>query len=82
MPIVVFISMVPSIGGLGIREGAIVAFFTPFVGRENAFAVSLLMLASLFFLSVIGGVVYFTRNVRERGVSVRASKGTKHSVDE
>ena len=40
MPIVVFISMIPSLGGLGVREGAIVALFSPLVGRDMAFSAS------------------------------------------
>ena len=41
MPLVTIVSMLPSIGGLGLREGAIVAFFGPAVGSENAFAVGI-----------------------------------------
>ncbi|RKY41894.1 MAG: hypothetical protein DRP85_04780 [Candidatus Makaraimicrobium thalassicum] len=59
MPVVTFISMIPSVGGLGVREGAIITFFTPLAGKETAFAVSLLLLAALIFISIIGGVVYF-----------------------
>ncbi|MFH1846704.1 MAG: lysylphosphatidylglycerol synthase transmembrane domain-containing protein [Candidatus Omnitrophota bacterium] len=59
MPIVTFISMMPSMGGLGVREGAIVSFFAPFAGKESAFAVSLLVLFGLFFVSIIGGITYF-----------------------
>ena len=33
MPVVTFISMLPSLGGLGVREGATVAFFSAIVGR-------------------------------------------------
>lgn len=58
MPVVTFISMLPSLGGLGVREGATVAFFAPITGREPAFAVSLLLLLGLFFLSLIGGFIY------------------------
>lgn len=58
MPVVTFMSMIPSIGGLGVREGAIVAFFAPVVGKETSFAVSILLLFSLFFLSLIGGMIY------------------------
>jgi hypothetical protein len=58
MPIVTFISMLPSIGGLGVREGATMAFFAPLVGKEIAFAGSLLLLFGLFFLSFIGGAIY------------------------
>ena len=58
MPVVTFISMVPSVGGLGVREGAIVAFFTPLAGKETAFAASMLFLFGLLFISFIGGVIY------------------------
>ncbi|MFH1395147.1 MAG: lysylphosphatidylglycerol synthase transmembrane domain-containing protein [Candidatus Omnitrophota bacterium] len=58
MPIVTFISMVPSIGGLGFREGAMVIFFSSLAGREAAFAVSLLLLFGLLAISIIGGAIY------------------------
>ena len=50
--------MLPSIGGLGLREGAIVAFFGSMVGNEKAFGISILLLATLFLISVIGGIIY------------------------
>ncbi|MBD3378943.1 MAG: flippase-like domain-containing protein [Candidatus Omnitrophica bacterium] len=58
MPVVTFVSMIPSVGGLGVREGAIVALFSPLAGKETAFAVSLLLLCGLLFLSLIGGLIY------------------------
>jgi len=58
MPVVIFVSMVPSIGGLGVREGAIVAFFSPVVGKDVAFAGSMLLLAGLFLVSIVGGLFY------------------------
>ena len=58
MPVVTFISMIPSIGGLGVREGAMVAFFSPLVGRDTSFAVSLLLLFGLFIISFVGGLTY------------------------
>jgi len=64
MPVVMFISMVPSLGGLGFREGATVVLFAPFVGKEIAFAVSLLMLGALFFISIIGGGIYLVWSVK------------------
>jgi hypothetical protein len=35
-----------------------VVFFGPLIGRENAFAVSVLWLFILLIISVIGGVIY------------------------
>jgi len=70
MPVVIFISMVPSIGGLGIREGAIVMFFAPLAGKEMAFAVSMLLLGMLFMISIIGGLIYLWWGVS----GIRAAK--------
>ena len=58
MPVVIFISMLPSIGGLGVREYAIVTFFSGLAGKEVAFAVSLLVLSGYFLISIAGGVIY------------------------
>ncbi len=63
MPVVVFISMLPSVGGIGVREGAMVAFFTPITGRETAFAVSLLGLFSLLLVSFAGGIIYLVWSI-------------------
>lgn len=70
LPIVAVISMFPSINGLGIREGAYVYFLSSTIGRENALTYSLLNLLSLFFVSLIGGLVYlFNRGTFKMEVS-------------
>ena len=66
MPVVTFISMIPSIGGLGVREGAIVALFAPLAGKDNAFAASLLLLSLLFFASFVGGIIYLWWSINAR----------------
>ncbi|MFC1590785.1 YbhN family protein [Candidatus Omnitrophota bacterium] len=58
MPIVSAVGLVPSIGGLGIREGAIVILFSPLIGKEAAFALSMLVLTMLFTVSIAGGLIY------------------------
>jgi len=58
MPIVSVISMLPSLGGLGLREGAIVALFGPFMGKDTAFSMSILLLATLLIASLLGSIVY------------------------
>ena len=58
MPIISAVSLLPSINGLGIREGAMVLFFGPLIGKENAFAVSILWFLVLFVTSIAGGLVY------------------------
>jgi uncharacterized protein (TIRG00374 family) len=62
VPVVHLVSMLPSLNGLGIREGAYIYFLSPYVGREVAAAVGVLWLALLLLLSFIGGVIYFLRS--------------------
>ena len=58
------ISMIPSLGGLGVREGAYVLFFSGFGGSEKAFALGLLYFATTIGASIIGGICYlFTGRV-------------------
>jgi uncharacterized protein (TIRG00374 family) len=65
MPIVSIISMLPSIGGLGIRENAVYLLLGPYVGYENSFILSLLYLSVFLVVGFIGGVCYLFR--REKG---------------
>jgi uncharacterized protein (TIRG00374 family) len=58
IPIVSAMSLLPSINGLGLREGSMVVLFGPLIGRANALAVSILWLLILFVLSIIGGAIY------------------------
>jgi uncharacterized protein (TIRG00374 family) len=58
MPIVSILSLLPSINGLGLREGSTVLLFGPLIGRTNAFALSILLLAMLIVTSVAGGLIY------------------------
>ncbi len=61
VPVVHLISMVPSLGGLGVREWAYIKILTPYLGREYAAAIGILWLALLFLLSLIGGIIYLVR---------------------
>ncbi|MFA5389005.1 MAG: lysylphosphatidylglycerol synthase transmembrane domain-containing protein [Candidatus Omnitrophota bacterium] len=56
IPLVWAISMLPSLNGLGVREGAFVYFLKGYIGAEKAFAVSLLWLGLIMLYSVIGGL--------------------------
>lgn len=58
MPIVGVISLLPSINGLGVREGSIVLLFGPLIGKGNALAISILMVIILLMTSIIGGLIY------------------------
>lgn len=61
-PVVLLMSMVPSINGLGVRETAFVYFFKSHIGVHNASALAILYLFLLFFVSVVGGVIYLARH--------------------
>lgn len=58
VPIISAMSLLPSINGLGLREGAMVLMFGPLIGSEKAFAVSILWLAVLLLTSILGGILY------------------------
>ncbi len=60
MPVVSLVSMLPSLGGLGIRESAFVILFGPLIGSDNAFSVSILLLATLLIISLVGAVIYLS----------------------
>lgn len=61
VPVVHLVSMLPSLNGLGIREGAYIYFLKPYIGREYAAAIGILWLGLLLLLSVIGGIIYLVR---------------------
>ena len=58
IPLISLMSMLPSLNGLGLREGATVVLFGPIIGKESAFAVSILWILVLLLSSVIGGLIY------------------------
>lgn len=59
LPVIWALTMLPSINGLGIREGAFVYFLGPVVGRDGAFAISLLWFAiGVFGVALTGGIAY------------------------
>ncbi len=62
VPVVHLVSMLPSLNGLGIREGAYTYFLAPYMGREAAFALGILWLGLLILLSIIGGLIYLIRH--------------------
>ena len=68
IPLISVLTLIPSLNGLGVREGAYVYFFSalPGVGKDGAGALSLVMLAVLLFLSLAGGVVFAVSGSREK----------------
>ena len=75
VPVVHLVSMLPSLNGLGIREGAYTYFLAPYMGKEAAFALGILWLGLLILLSIIGGVIYLIRHdyhIQFKGVAPMA----------
>lgn len=70
IPLISVLTLIPSLNGLGVREGAYVYFFAGFagVGKDGAGALSLIMLAVLLFLSLVGGVVFAVSGSREKKI--------------
>ena len=60
-PLITTVSMLPSLGGLGVREGAFVYFLADRLGKGHAVALSILWFGVLLFLSFIGGLFYLAR---------------------
>ena len=58
LPAVSTISMLPSLNGLGIRESGFVGFLGNVMGKDNAFALSLLYLGVTLSVSVLGGIIF------------------------
>jgi glycosyltransferase 2 family protein len=71
VPVISLVSMVPSLGGLGVREKAYTVFLGPYIGQEHAAALSILWLGLLILSSLIGGLIYLFKqdyHVRLGGV--------------
>ncbi len=73
VPLIAMVHFLPSIGGLGVREGAFVLFFQRIgVSPENAMAMALLGRAIQLTLSLAGGVLFPFR--RELLSAAKASR--------
>jgi uncharacterized protein (TIRG00374 family) len=76
--IAIFIAMPISIGGLGVREGLGIFFFTRAVGglgSEQAMAMELLAYVVGVVVSLSGGVIYFTRGLKPAQIEKELSEG-------
>jgi uncharacterized protein (TIRG00374 family) len=66
VPIISVLLMVPSLGGLGIREGATVLLFTRVgVNEAQALALALAYDFTLLIIGLIGGTIYLVQGMRE-----------------
>ena len=57
-PLVVFVSMAPSLSGLGVREAGFVFFFKSFMTVQQAFALSLLYDVLFYGSSLLAGLAF------------------------
>jgi uncharacterized protein (TIRG00374 family) len=76
--IAIFIAMPISIGGLGVREGLGIFFFTRAVSGvvdEQAMAMELLAYVVGVVVSLGGGVIYFTRGLKPARMEQELSEG-------
>jgi len=64
VPLVWTVSMLPSLNGLGVREGAFVYFLKGDLGTDMAFTVSLLWLGVVIAFGIIGGVLHLLYPVK------------------
>lgn len=58
MPLVTFVSLAPSLSGLGVREAGFVFFFKSLIPSEQAFALSLLFDLVFYGSALAGGIVF------------------------
>lgn len=58
IPVIQIVSILPSINGLGVREGAFVYFFKDLMAPEYAVALAILYLGLMIPISMVGGVIY------------------------
>ncbi len=58
IPLITVTSLAPSIGGLGIREGMYVYFFSSLIGKDGAGALGLIMLVLVIAMALTGGIIF------------------------
>jgi len=72
IPLVWAISMLPSLNGLGVREGAFVYFLKSDIGMDMAFTVSLLWLGVIILYGIIGGIInlFYHVSIKDTGGAI------------
>lgn len=61
IPILTVVSMAPSLGGLGVREAAVIYMFGKYMSGQRALALSLLLDILIYGFSIVSGIVYSVR---------------------
>ncbi len=65
VPLAELIRLIPiSFNGVGIREGAFVLFFSPYMSVPHALLLGIIFYALLYVNSFVGGVIYFLRSFK------------------
>lgn len=65
VPIISVLLMIPSVGGLGVREGATTFLFSQVADENRAGALALAYLITLWINALIGAVLYIIQGMRE-----------------
>lgn len=68
IPLIWVATLMPSLGGLGIREFSYVLFFSQSLGKDKAFALSLIVLLSMLLQSLIGAITFLTLRTGQKTV--------------
>ncbi|RKY31860.1 MAG: hypothetical protein DRP67_01870 [Candidatus Omnitrophota bacterium] len=66
IPLIWVATLLPSLGGLGIREFSYVFFFSSYMGKDKSFALSILVLLTIILQSIIGAIIFFTSDISSR----------------
>jgi len=65
VPIISVLLMIPSVGGLGVREGATMFLFSQVADENRAGALALAYLLTLWINALIGAILYIMQGMRE-----------------
>lgn len=68
MPLIFFVSMAPSLSGLGVREAGFIFFFQPFMPKEEAFALCLLYDILFYGSALLAGLLFALKGGLRREV--------------
>lgn len=64
IPLIWVSTLLPSIGGLGIREYSCIFLFSDLIGNNNAYALSILVLSGVILNGIIGGIIFLTFKIK------------------
>ncbi|MCL5674462.1 MAG: flippase-like domain-containing protein [Candidatus Omnitrophica bacterium] len=64
VPLIWTLQIIPSIGGLGVREFSYFFFFTPYIGKEHAIALDVIVFFLTITQSLLGGIVFLIHKER------------------